>query len=175
MRPQRVAALRAISHYAFCVGRIEPAHGGTRVVMTVTPFASHAPMHRLSAVPSSQCITTTPASRASPTEPHGPRWSIDVGRVSRAKIAVVLLTQNKPAHENQTRSIEPAPAHQHRAILTAIIDCGSKLTELCKFCIRFRPARKLLFDRFRDQGQSWEVGVVETVSPCSFPDALNRV
>ena len=60
-------------------------------------------------------------------------------------------------------------------ILTAIIDCGSKLTELCKFCIRFRPARKLLFDRFRDQGQSWEVGVVETVSPCSFPDALNRV
>ena len=61
------------------------------------------------------------------------------------------------------------------AILTAIIDCGSKLTELCKFCIRFRPARKLLFDRFRDQGQSWEVGVVETVSPCSFPDALNRV
>lgn len=61
------------------------------------------------------------------------------------------------------------------ATLIVIIDCGSKLTELCKFCIRFRPARKLLFDRFRDQGQSWEVGVVETVSPCSFPDALNRV
>ena len=60
-------------------------------------------------------------------------------------------------------------------ILTAIIDCGSKLTELCKFCIRFRPADELFFDRFCDQGQSWEVGIVETVSPGSFPDALDRV
>ena len=53
VKSQRVAGLREISPYAFCVGRIEPAHGGTRVVMTVTLFASHAPMHRLSAVPCS--------------------------------------------------------------------------------------------------------------------------
>jgi len=46
---------------------------------------------------------------------------------------------------------------------------------LCKFCIRFRPADELFFDRFCDQGQSWEVGIVETVSPGSFPDALDRV
>ncbi len=39
VKEQRVAGLRAISHYPFCVGRIEPAHGGTRVVMTVTQFA----------------------------------------------------------------------------------------------------------------------------------------
>ena len=72
--------------------------------MTVTPFASHAPMHRLSAVPSSFCITTTPDNRASPTEPYsGHGGQIDGGlltfsaKVVRGACRVGSCTMKKSA------------------------------------------------------------------------------
>ena len=46
--PVKLCGIRIDQHF----GRIEPAHGGTRVVMTVTPFASVAAMHDFTAVPS---------------------------------------------------------------------------------------------------------------------------